>query len=191
MIDALNNSQRRVLAIAILLLAMTVLLGITALPVLLAAKTNNATISSMENRLASLRQAATVSNGLRTRFEQLSRWQSGNRQYLKSNSVELAAAELERLVKRHAVTSDIDIISTQIITARRDETAIPVTLKVRMAGDLDNVVQLFHALETGEPYLFLDNILIKTNRGGGRRVKNRRRSLGIDTEITGYMQGAS
>lgn len=191
MIQTLNKTQRRWLALAILLLLLAGILSITALPVWLASSSNRDTIVDMENRIGHMRRAATISTSLRPQYEQLGRWHEANTQYLKSTSNELAAAELQQLVKRIAVANNTKIQSTQILTTGRDEENTRVVLKVRMSGELESIVRLFHALETGEPYLFLDNVTIKAS--GSRRSRRNlhaRRNLDVDLELTGYMQGS-
>ncbi len=191
MIHTLNKTQRRWLALAILLLFLGGILSVTALPVWLASRSNQNIIADMENRLDHMRRAATISTSLRPQYEQLSRWHGSNTQYLKSNSIELAAAELQRLVKRIAVANNTKILSTQILATGRNEENTRVVLKVRMNGELESIVRLFHALETGEPYLFLDNVTIKAS--GGRRSQRKvstRRNLDVDLELAGYLQSS-
>ena len=36
-----------------------------------------------------------------------------------------------------------------------------VVLRVRMRGDINAVQRAFHALETGQPYLFMDNVKVR------------------------------
>ena len=66
----------------------------------------------------------------------------------------------------------MEVLSTQILPASEQEGFNRVTLKVRMRGVLENTVKAFHALETGQPYLFLDNVSI---RGHARRTGNYRK----------------
>lgn len=191
MIHSLNKTQHRWLALAILVLVMGGLLSITALPVWLASKSNRETITGMENRLEHIRRAATIGTSLRPQYEQLTRWRETNTHYLKSNSTELAAAELQRLVKRIAVANGTEIMSTQILTTGRNDDNSRVVLKVRMTGELESITRLFHALETSEPYLFLDNVVIKASGGQrSRRKVSTRKNLDVDLELTGYMQSS-
>ena len=189
MIHTLNKTQQRWLAVTILMLCVGVILSVIALPVWLANKSYRETITDMENRLEHMRRAAAISTSLRPQYEQLSSWQKTNTHYLKSNSPELAAAELQRLVKRIAVANGTEITSTQILASERNGESSRVVLKVRMRGELESIVKLFHALETGKPYLFLDNILIKASSGQRRRKNvSAQINLDVDLELTGYMQ---
>jgi general secretion pathway protein M len=186
--EKLNLRQRRLLALAILVLALGGVFGVTALPVLLANQHYRDTIAGLESRLQQLQRAAAIGDTLQPQYEQLKRWQTSGAQYLKSNSAALAAAELQRLVKRIVVAKNAEVVSTQILTTRQEEGFDRVSLKVRIRGELENVVQAFYVLETGDPFVFLDNVSVRASRG--RRVRGQvatLQTLDIDMELIGYM----
>ena len=192
MIDKLDRRQRRLLALAILLLALGIVFSITLLPVLLANQHYRDSIAGLESRLQQLQRAAAIGDTLQPQYEQLKRWKASDAQYLKSNSAALAAAELQRLVKRIIVAKNAEVVSTQILTTRQEEGFDRVALKVRIRGELGNIVQAFHVLETGEPFVFLDNVSVRASRG--RRLRGKApimQTLDIDMELIGYMPHSS
>ena len=110
----------------------------------------------------------------------------------KSNSAALAAAELQRLVKRIIVSKNAEVVSTQILTTRQEEGFDRVALKVRIRGELENIIQAFYVIETGEPFVFMDNVSVRASRG--RRVRGQAptlQKLDIDMELIGYMPHSS
>ena len=169
MIEKLDRKQRRLLALAILLLALALVFSITVLPVLLANQHYRDTIAGLEGRLQQLQRAAAIGDALQPQYEQLKRWKTSDAQYLKSNSAALAAAELQRLVKRIIVSKNAEVVSTQILTTRQEEGFDRVALKVRIRGELENIIQAFYVIETGEPFVFMDNVSVRASRG--RRVR--------------------
>lgn len=188
MIEKLNPQQRRLLALAILLLALGAVFSVSVLPVLLANQHYRDTIDGLESRLQQLQRAAAIGDTLQPQYEQLKRWKTSDAQYLKSNSAALAAAELQRLVKRIIVAKNAEVVSTQILTTRQEEGFDRVALKVRIRGELGNVVQAFHVLESGEPFVFLENVSVRASRG--RRVRGKvapLQALDIDMELIAYM----
>jgi general secretion pathway protein M len=192
MIEKLNQRQRHLLALAILVLALGAVFSVTLLPVLLANRHYQETFAGLENRLQQLQRAAIIGDTLQPQYEQLKRSQTSDAQYLKSNSAALAAAELQRLVKRIVVAKNAEVVSTQILTTRQQEGFDRVSLKVRMRGQLENIVQAFHVLETGEPFVFLDNVSVRASRG--RRVRGKvatLQTLDIDMDLIGYMPHSS
>jgi len=191
-IEKLNPRQRRLLALAILVLALGAVFSVSVLPVLLANQHYRDTIDGLESRLQQLQRAAAIGDTLQPQYEQLKRWQTTDAHYLKSNSAALAAAELQRLVKRIIVAKNAEVVSTQILTTRQEEGFDRVALKVRIRGELENIVQAFHVLETGEPFVFLENVSVRASRG--RRVRGQvatLQTLDIDMELIGYMPHSS
>jgi general secretion pathway protein M len=192
-IEQLNPRQRQLLALAILILALGAVFSITILPVLLANQHYRETIDGMQSRLQQLQRAAAIGGTLKPQYDQLQRWQSSDAQYLKSASAALAAAELQRLVKRIVTAKNAQVVSTQILNTRQEEGFDRVGLKVRIRGELEDIAQAFYEIETGEPFVFLDNVSIRAS-GGGRRLRGRAsplRSLDIDMELIGYMPHTS
>jgi general secretion pathway protein M len=192
MIEKLDRKQRRLLALAILLLVLALVFSITVLPVLLANQHYRDTIAGLEGRLQQLQRAAAIGDTLQPQYEQLKRWKTSDAQYLKSNSAALAAAELQRLVKRIIVSKNAEVVSTQILTTRQEEGFDRVALKVRIRGELENIIQAFYVIETGEPFVFMDNVSVRASRG--RRVRGQAptlQTLDIDMELIGYMPHSS
>jgi len=187
-IEKLNPRQRRLLALAILVLALGAVFSLSVLPVLLANQHYRDTIDGLESRLQQLQRAAAIGDSLQPQYEQLKRWQTSDAHYLKSNSAALAAAELQRLVKRVIVSKNAEVVSTQILTTQQEEGFDRVSLKVRIRGELENIVQAFHVLETGEPFVFLDNVSVRASRG--RRLRGQAptlQTMDIDMELIAYM----
>ena len=192
MIEKLNLKQRRLLALVILALTLGVVFSVTVLPVLLANQHYQDTIAAQESRLQQLQRAAAIGDTLQPQYEQLKRWQTSDAQYLKSNSAALAAAELQSLVKRILVAKKAQVVSTQILATRQEEGFDRVSLKIRIRGELENIVQAIHVIETGDPFVFLDNVSVRASRG--RRVRGQvatLQTLDIDMELIGYMPHSS
>ena len=192
MMDTLTDRQRRLLALAILLLVLCAICSITVVPVLLANQHYRETIAGMEGRLAQLQRAAAIGTGLQPQYEQLRRWQETDSHYLKSSSSALAAAELQRLLKRIVVTNHAEVLSTQILTAAQEQDLNRISLKVRIRGTLGDIVQVFYAVETSEPFMFLENISVRAKSGRrGRSKIPAPQLLDVDLELIGYMSHSS
>jgi general secretion pathway protein M len=191
-IEELTQWQRRLLVLAILVLALGVVFSVTLLPVLLANRHYQETIAAMENRLQQLQRAVAIGDTLKPQYEQLKRRHTSDAHYLKSSSAALAAAELQRLVKRIVVAKNAEVVSTQILTTRQEEGFDRVSLKVRMRGQLESIVQAIYAIETGDPFIFLDNVSVRASRG--RRIRGKMpilQNMDIDMDLIGYMPHSS
>ena len=192
---ALNETQgRRLLALSILFLLIGVVTAVTVLPLWSAHRHYEETIASMQNRLEKLQRASAMSASLQTQYDQLKRWQRTDAHYLKSTSSALAGAELQRIIKRIAASNQAELVSTQILPVKEGGAFTQVTLKARMRGSLTSMTQIFYAIETGEPFLFLDKVSLR-QRGGQRRWRaaavTGQQLLDADIELTGYMRAES
>ncbi len=196
MFHELTGWQSRALALLILVMLLVGLMASVVIPAWSVNTHYKERMVQMESRLEILKRSASIGASLKTEFDQLKRLLATDVHYLKSNSDALGAAELQRSVKQVAAPKGAEIISTQILPPKQEQGAIRVTLRVRMKGSLETLVSVFHALETGSPYLFLDNVSIRGRAISRRRVTKAARVAGfkapdldIDFELSGYMRG--
>jgi general secretion pathway protein M len=186
MIDALTQKQRQLLALAILAAVLALIFTLMVAPLWAVNRHYSNTIDRLDSRLEILQRTAAAGGELRTQHEQLKRSLASNRHYLKSTSEALAAANLQGIITRLAGSSGMEVLSTQILPTSEEAGFTRVMLKVRMRGNLDNTVKLFHKLETGQPYLFLDNVSVRSfNRS--RRNINITQMLNVDFDLIAYM----
>ena len=190
MIDRLTQKQRQLLAIAILLAVVVAIFSLAVAPIWAINRHYLDTIDHLGKRLEILQRTASAGSELRTQHEQLKRSLAGNRHYLKSTSEALAAANLQGIITRRARSNSMEVLSTQILPVSEEAGFTRVALKVRMRGALENTVKLFHALETGQPYLFLDNVSIRSISRRARKTPTEP-MLNVDFDVTGYMLESS
>ena len=188
MIDTLSDRQRRAAAVAILILLLGLVMGITVLPIWLANRHYQDNIDALQGRLQRLRQVAAAGASLQPRYEQLKSWQVSDVRYLTTDNESLAAAELQRVVKRIVTAHQAEVLSTQIVPPVQEQGFTRVALRVRMRGTLESAVAVFYSIETDKLFLFLDNVSVRAL--GSRyqqRMINTRQSLDMDFELVGYM----
>jgi general secretion pathway protein M len=197
MMDSLTQKQRQSLALAILALVVVMIFTLAVAPLWAINQHYLDTIDDLDNRLQILQRAASAGSSLRSQHDQLKQSMANNRHYLKSTSEALAAANLQGIIKRITGSTGMEVLSTQILPASEEAGFTRVALKVRMRGGLDNTVKVFHALEAGQPYLFLDNvsILSQARRNYGKVQIKSKTSYGyllnVDFDLIGYMQKQS
>ena len=197
MIRALTPRQSRLLALAILVLVIVLVFTLAVAPLWALNRHYADRIDGLEQRLAVQQRAVAAGSDLRMRHKQLQQAVAGNRQYLQSATEALAAADLQRIINRVAGTNGMDVFSTQTLPSIEESDFTGIALKVRMRGPLENLVKVFHALETGQPYLFLQNVSI--NSRGQRRIQRSRKGrpasnaqlLQVDFDLVGYLSGKS
>jgi general secretion pathway protein M len=195
MTQALAARLQPPLALGLLLLAAAAVGAVTLLPLWQVAQGYDEAITGMQQRLATQRRIADAGAGLEPRLAQLERGYASDARYLKSVSQTLASAELQGIVKRAILSKRGEILSTQIVGSEGKEgRADRVTLSVTMRATLEQTVGIFYLLETSNPYLFIDNVSVRS-RAYPRRTAGTATvpppPLDVQFEASGYLRGGA
>ena len=106
--------------------------------------------------------------------------------YIQGQTLGLGGANLQQLTKGLIADAGGALLSSQIATPPSEPPLQMLVNKVRMRGDTEAVLKLAHRVETGEPALFLQNLVVR-----GARARARRKAVGkldIQFDLVGYMQ---
>ena len=106
--------------------------------------------------------------------------------YIQGQTLGLGGANLQQLTKGLIADAGGALVSSQIATPPSEPPLQMLVNKVRMRGDTEAVLKLAHRVETGEPALFLQNLVVR-----GARARGRRKAVGkldIQFDLVGYMQ---
>lgn len=191
-IDRLTKRQRQALALGMLVLVAGIVFSLAIAPLWAINSHYADRIDTLEQRLQILQRAAAADSGLRSQHEQLKRMLATNRHFIRRDTEALAAARLQEIVQRLAGTSGMEVLSTQILPSSEEAGFTRVALKVRMRGQLEDTVKLFHALETGQPYLFLDDVSVRSHaRRTHKLTASYAQMLNVAFDLVGYMQKPS
>lgn len=81
--------------------------------------------------------------------------------YFTARNPTLAAAKLQSRIKALTEASGARLTSTQVITQEGNRTESErITVRVTMVGSIEAVRTVFHTLESGKPFVFLDDVSI-------------------------------
>lgn len=191
MIKTIEKKQQRRLAIVILVLFVGVFFSITALPIWLANTSQQAIIDQLHDRLLRFRQVATSDASLRPQYEELKRSQMSVGHYLKSDTVAVAGAEMQRMVKDIATANRAQVISTQILPAGQEQGFMRIAIKVRLRGTVQGVFQSIYDIETSEVFLFLDNVSMRDSTPARRPRQLAIKQMDTDFDLIAYMPDIS
>lgn len=194
MIRQLDPKQQKYLAIVILMLIIITLIVSIVVPVWRINRHYSDIIDDMRNRLIILKRTTVDGQSLEPQFEKLKKYHSSDKRYLKSTSESLAAAEIQQLIKDIIVPADGEILSTQIITNKNNDPIPQITLKVRLRSNLTSLVTILYKIETGNPFLFIENVNIRSRVISRRRVRNSEVEqtptlLDVQFDVSGYTRG--
>ena len=152
--------QSRVLALA--LLALAVLLGIALLltPFLLLHRHYDATIDALQDRIEVYRRVAAQTPELKKALEAL-RAKDGRRFFLHNTAPNLAGAELQDLVRAAIENNGGRITTIQTAQPREDGRFRQVGINVQLFASTPNLQKILYALETQTPYTLIENITVR------------------------------
>jgi len=113
--------------------------------------------------------------------------------YLEGPSDALAAAQLQDRVKSVVEAAGGELRSTQILPAESLEGDLSfrrTTVRVQIAVSIEGLAATLYELETGQPYLLIDDVTVRQER-----VRRRRRSeperepvLDVNLELFGFLR---
>ncbi len=156
------------------------------------------TVATAEQHLARLRGIAAEKPVLE---QQLASWQrSGSirQALLKGNNPALAAAELQKKIKRIIQSNGANQRSAQILPPKDDEGLQLVAIRVNMTASIEALHKIAYELEAAKPYLILDNVDIRarntrptqTKRAANQNVE-KARELTVRFDVKGFMRGTA
>jgi general secretion pathway protein M len=91
------------------------------------------------------------------------------RDYWKGSTPALAAAEIQAAVNKIIETNNARVFSSQTLPVRNDGKAVAgpakVSISVQMTASIVPLQLVLHAIETQQPYLFVDQLSVRSNQG--------------------------
>ena len=191
MIERLPQTQRRVLAVLLLLLALAVVARLLILPTWTTYLDNRDAIIQTEDNIARYSRLSTQVEALRSAVVELEQAGNLDRYVLAQKSEPLAAAALQDRMKSVVTSSGGTLTSTQVLPTEAERGFKRVIVNVRMAVSMDALQGVLYEFENDLPYLLADNIVI-LSRGARKR---RRATQSVDLldvrfNLYGYMRDA-
>ncbi len=108
--------------------------------------------------------------------------------YIRADTEPLAAAAVQEHLKRAVGLHGGELRSVQSLPSLPEENLTRIGLRVVMTGVLGPMIHVLHELETGEPYLFVDNLQIKSTKRRRRRTQEQPVGrLSIRFDVYGYL----
>lgn len=189
MIERLSRTQRRILAILLLVAVVLVLSRGVAVPVVRAYLDNRDAIAQAEENIARYSRLSARIEALEQTMDELEASDRLGEYILSERSEPLAAAALQERVKSVVTASGGTLTSTQVLPAENEQGFRRVVVNVRMAGSIESLQRVLHALESDLPYLLADDVIILA-----RGARKRRRAtestdlLDVRFNLYGYMR---
>ena len=191
MIEHLDARLQRRLAAGLLVAGVVAVLGVTVLPVWSANARRQATLDELQERLQRYEHVAARDQSLLPEYEALRERQMAAGNYLKSGTVAVAGAELQRRMTDIAAANQVQILSTQILAPAGETGFVRIAIKVRLRGPLPALLQSLYDIETDEVFMFLDHISMTDRMAGRSTNQTGMRPMDAEFELAAYMPDAS
>ena len=145
-------------------------------------------VSSTE-LLAKYQQISRAVNALEEELAALQSAQTSQAGFLPGDSSALAAAELQTHVKNIVRSAGEDLRSTQILPVNEEAGVTRVAIRVQLPVRMQSLQVVLHTLESGIPFIFIDNVDVRRRKTSRRRQDtNEEVYLDVRFDVTGYMR---
>ena len=119
-----------------------------------------AEISDLKDAELRFRQIAAQRPQIESRLAEVRQFQAGANYFLPEDSFDLAAANLNSLIKQIIADKARDPQRCQLVSSQNERPTAPepyqrVVVKVRMRCDLDDLTEILYKLENATPFLFV------------------------------------
>jgi hypothetical protein len=186
-----DKSLQRRRAVAILIAAVAAILALTAVPLWMANASRQVALDEAFERLQRYRQITSQDAELLPQYEALLQTQKTSGNHLRSDTVAVAGAEMQRRVTAITAANYAQVTSTQILPPGEEKGFIRITLRVRLRGTLPAILQTLYAIETDDVYMFVDKIGLTDNLIGRNRAQDTVRPMNAEFDLIAYMPEAS
>lgn len=153
--------QSRMLALLLLLAVLAAAVAAIAIPAMQLHAHYQSAIDQRVDRLSREQRIISMAPALQKQMVQLQQLNPA-RFYLRNNNPVLAAAEIQENAKHLIDANGGKLLSMNILPPKDEGQLTRVGVNVQLTAGLDGVEKLFYGLETATPYLFINNLSIRT-----------------------------
>ncbi len=194
---AQSQTLSRSLAVALFALIVAVVVFGAGEPLLRQKSEYGAAAARYERLIADYASRRVDKAALMASADQLRRDQATRTAFIAAKNATLAAAGIQGRVRRLVEVAGGKVMSSQILKPDSTELFEKVTVRGNMRTTIETLQQVLYQLEADKPYLFVDNILIRSSpRKTTRRNRSRARTrttaegiLNVRFDVSGYRWG--
>jgi general secretion pathway protein M len=183
---ALAPQQSRRLALGLLALLVMATIAALVVPVTLAHRHYDSALASMTDTLERYRRIAATRPDVVRNLEAI-RAQDSRKFYLRSGSSALAAAEVQEMIRGLIESSGGRLITMQAPAAKDEGRYRQITVNVQMTANIVALRRVLHAVESGTPYLFVDNLMVRSQVPSNfKPAPNAEPEMFVQFDVHGY-----
>jgi general secretion pathway protein M len=159
----LNRSLQSTLAVVLLFLAIAVLGAAAAAPYIQLARIDSE-FAAQEAELTKLRRNHADEASLRAENENLISSGQSATLLLEGETIGIAGATLQRLIADLVVAHNGTASSLQVLPPATEDDLVRISLSLSLSVGIDGLQGFLHALETGQPLIFIDDIRVRSGQ---------------------------
>lgn len=181
-----TGSKGRLAAVALALSALAAVVAAVAVPAYLLHQRYDAVIAGAEDKIERYRKLA-VNRAEQQKAIEVVKAREGARFFLRSTAVNLAGIELTDLVRPLIETNGARLTSIQPATVKEEAGFRLYSLNIGFNATPANLQKTLFALETALPYLFLENLTLRSTVPRGFKPQpNQEPEVSAQLEIQAY-----
>ena len=187
----LSEQQQRWIALGLLGLVVVLFTFSFALPVAAKLQENRDALENLEFRLQRYKKIIRGKDALLATAEELKQRISAENYFSSRETVALASADLQKMVKDTIDKAGAELASTQVIEGGGTDPLPRIAIRIRFSGTIEALRDVLHGIESARPVLVIENLNLRPI--AGRRDRRTRRilpsdQLSVSFEVAGFMR---
>lgn len=158
----LTPMQSRVLAIVLLVALLAIVVVLVYVPWQRTHRHYDTAIEDQLDRSGRYLRIAAQRQNVEANIAHIQK-QNAGRYYLKASAPALAAAEVQQMAQAIIEANELKVESTQIAPHKDEGVHRRVAVNFRLRGPLPAVQKALYQLETALPYLYVDNLVVRSS----------------------------
>lgn len=192
MMTSLSPRTRRLVAVGLLVTVVMAGYSFVAAPLLASYRDNRREAAQLQATLTKYEEIGREMPDLQKQLDALHRQGATGAGYLEGQNETLIAAALQDRIKSAVAATGGRLNSTQVIASTDHDKTHRVAVRGQMQMSLASLQRVLYTIESGTPYLFIDNLDVRPMVGArGPDTPDADALLEVHFDVYGYMRGGA
>ncbi len=181
-----NPAHSRNLAIALLVALMVAIVAAVAIPVWLLNRRYDVALAESLDLLQRYQRISGTRSQVARQLEAM-RARDPRRFFLRSGGAALSAAEAQEAIRSLVESSGGHLITMQAPASKEQGRYRQVSVVVQLTANIFALRKILNAVETNTPYLFVDNLMVRTQVPGNfKPAPGAEPDMFVQFDVSGY-----
>jgi general secretion pathway protein M len=183
---SMNPQHSRRLAILVLLAAVLLVAGPLAGAVWYVNHYYDVKLAEKQDRIERFQRIASTRAAVSRQLDSM-RAKETRKFFLRTGATALSAAEAQEAVRSIIESSGGKLITMQAPSSREEGRYRQISVTVQLTATVQSLRRVLHALESNMPYLFVDNVTIRSQvTGQHRAAPGQEPEMFVSFDVNGY-----